>query len=582
MLAGRVLHSHLNWFRRRPTKRGSVIKFDRSLFILVLLCAGFNAPAQTYKTSSQQLCDGYPQVSVSTTPFTCLGLVADTNTRDSQSRESFRFPRKILELEPQRFLITDMGGWSPPNRGALWELDLRQKPAQLIRRLKGLYLPHDLEWGPDGDLYVGELGRIVRYSREKLLAGGALAGEVVVADLPTNLREPNLHPLVNFAFGATEADRWNLYVNIGAPNDACVKDAPHKCRREGEQGVIRHYQYQSGTNRWDSQFLVWASGLRNSMGLATHPQAGLLQVENSRDFRDGKEPYDELNWVQMGQHYGWPYCFNFSATSPEWKDKVDCSKGFAEPFVLLPPHSAPLDLLYYRGELFPELKNHLLISLHGYQETGSRIVALPLDETGLPVTQTGLDWTYASGESRLRANPKGGLVRSAVFLEVTTLWSKIEGLRPQGAPVGMTVAHDGSIYIVEDKNRTILRLSRREGTAPNPESDLLEKAKRAKAARIAHAQKLLQSRPELRRQYLEINQKILQTTCQGCHTQLKGSGLEGFSFMIGEQWIRPGQNTDAQLLIQRVKALNGLRRMPYGGQLSPEEIRSLESFVQSL
>ena len=99
------------------------------------------------------------------------------------------------------------------------------------------------------------------------------------------------------------------------------------------------------------------------MGLVTHESGTLLQAENGRDFNDESEPFEEINVIKKGLHYGWPYCYDFQATSPEWKSAVRCAKDFEPPLILLPPHSAPLDLMYYHGKMFPDLEGHLLVTL---------------------------------------------------------------------------------------------------------------------------------------------------------------------------------------------------------------------------
>ena len=49
-------------------------------------------------------------------------------------------------------------------------------------------------------------------------------------------------------------------------------------------------------------------------------------------------------------------------------------------------------------------------------------------------------------------------VAAAPFNELISGWHKVNGVRPHGAPVGMTVASDGAIWLVEDKNQTIVRI----------------------------------------------------------------------------------------------------------------------------
>jgi glucose/arabinose dehydrogenase len=45
-----------------------------------------------------------------------------------------------------------------------------------------------------------------------------------------------------------------------------------------------------------------------------------LQAENAIDFASPAEPYEEINLIGPGQHYGWPYCYNNRAVHPAWRD----------------------------------------------------------------------------------------------------------------------------------------------------------------------------------------------------------------------------------------------------------------------
>ena len=65
---------------------------------------------------------------------------------------------------------------------------------------------------------------------------------------------------------------------------------------------------------------------------------------------------------------------------------MDCNgPAYTKPVRLLPPHSAPLSMLYYDGAMFPQLRGKLLIALHGYRPAGARIAAFTVDRRGIPL-----------------------------------------------------------------------------------------------------------------------------------------------------------------------------------------------------
>ena len=99
-------------------------------------------------------------------------------------------------------------------------------------------------------------------------------------------------------------------------------------------------------------------------------------------------PYDEINVIHEGGHYGWPYCYDTDQSTPAWTGSaaMDCrSSDHVKPVAFLPPHAAPLGAIYYGGAMFPALKGKLLMSWHGYRPSGSRLVSFDVDAKGVPV-----------------------------------------------------------------------------------------------------------------------------------------------------------------------------------------------------
>ncbi|WP_392354642.1 hypothetical protein V8F63_04640 [Brevundimonas sp. LF-1] len=122
----------------------------------------------------------------------------------------------------------------------------------------------------------------------------------------------------------------------------------------------------------------------------------------------------------------------------------------------MPPHAAPLDLIYYEGAMFPELQGRLLMTWHGFRRTAGRVVAVETDEAGRPLTDIG---------GRYAIYPRGALPYPAGAPSVngkvlTPGWDRIAGRHPRGSPVTMATASDGSIWVTDDRSRAILRIAR--------------------------------------------------------------------------------------------------------------------------
>ncbi|ALL14846.1 PQQ-dependent sugar dehydrogenase [Caulobacter henricii] len=435
-------------------------RLTAALVLLVMLVA---APvmAAPYVLSPGQTCDGWPRLPIEMAPGMCAGLVvAPPPGTSGLSKRVLRMPRTLVQLPGGDWIVTDLGGWDPA-KGSVWRLRAEAgRPAVLTPLLKGLTMPHGLAIGPDGLVYVGEMSRIIRMNPGAPLP--ATTVEVVVAGLPDNRLHDNRHPLSNFIFDAN----GDLLVNVGAPSDSCLVEGkpdgtPRCLQSEGTEALagVRRYRYLS-QGRWAETYTMVARGLRNSLALARTPAGTLLQAENSYDFDPAADrPFEELNVLVEGRHYGWPYCYDMVKSTPGWVGATNfrCrSADHTRPALLLPPHAAPLGMLVYQGGLLPQLQGRLLVSYHGYRATGARIVAFALDARGMPVATARARYP-AYGADGLVWKPHPGPAAEPLIL--TPGWQAVADKRPMGAPVGLAVAADGAVWVADDRNGTVVRVS---------------------------------------------------------------------------------------------------------------------------
>ena len=424
---------------------------------LALVCPLAVAASQPYVRQATT-CDGFPRVDVGMASGYCAGLVLSPPGDDFRHRQ-IKTPRMLLQLpDGRRWVLTDLGSWTA-GLGKLWLLQIdAAHQVQVKPLLSGLSMPHTVAWGPDGNIYVAEMNRIFRLDLE----GDQAHATTVVDGLPGNRLHPGRHPLSHFEFDRN----GDLLVNVGADTDQCVDKGAVSgatcAESEGEnaRGVIRRYIYL-GQGRWDSTAKVVARGLRNSLVLVRHSSGTILQGENSYDFAPNQDrPFDEINVIRQGAHYGWPYCYDMDQVTPAWAaaKAMDCSSSAHEkPVVLLPPHAAPLAAVYYSGVMFPALQGKLLMSWHGYRPTGSRIVAFDVDTKGVPTVKKDARYPeYSADAVTFKAYGSGP---GAEPLVLTPGWDLKVGSHPAGAPVGITVAQDGSLWVPDDRNASILRIA---------------------------------------------------------------------------------------------------------------------------
>jgi glucose/arabinose dehydrogenase len=267
----------------------------------------------------------------------------------------------------------------------------------------------------DRHLYVAETGRILRfrYDARTRSARGAVP---IVRDLPHG----GHHWARSLAFGPD----GRLYVAIGSSCDACRE-------RDSRRAAIVSYAADG------SQARVFATGLRNPVGLAFEPRRGVLWTTvNERDWRSGGAPPDYVTVVREGASYGWPSCFAAGGTfarDPELRselDRADCRK-MTLPTLELPPHSAPLGLTFYGGRQFPpEYRGDLFVALHG-------------SRPGLP----------AVGHKIIRIRRASYPPRAEDFAT-----GFHEGERVLGRPVDVLVGSDGALYVSDDHAGAIYRI----------------------------------------------------------------------------------------------------------------------------
>ncbi len=369
-------------------------------------------------------CAGLPPLAVKTPPGYCVGVVAS----------GLKMPRGLAFLPDGRLLVTEMGSWVA-DRGRLTVLTRDANGWQAKQVLTGLDRPHGIVAGPDGRLYLGEAGRIRRFTLASLDGGAPQLEDAITLPPPGDRR----HPLVNMAF----AEDGSLYVNVGSATDNC-ESAPEATRAAGRcpetegkdaVGLVRRYRVDKQGNISGGE--VFATGMRNSMALAIHPSGTVLEGENSRDAihkplglpNDEELPHDELNVLQSGKHYGWPFCYDQQVAAPEFP-KYACARTEA-PTRLLPAHVAPLGMAWWLGDKAPAAyRGWLVVGFHGYRKYGHRLMAFPVDAKGVPKGQP---------------------------VELIHDWQDARGV---GAPVDVRPGPDGALYLTDDKHGQVLVLSK--------------------------------------------------------------------------------------------------------------------------
>jgi len=283
-------------------------------------------------------------------------------------------------------------------------------------------------------IYIGNTGSVVRfpYRNGDLKARGP--SEMIVSNIPSGGRlTGGGHWTRDVAFSA---DGKKMFVSVGSHSN--VSDDAAEARRAD---ILEFNPDGSGER-------IYASGIRNAVGIAINPVTGAVWASvNERDELGDNVPPDYITHVQEGGFYGWPWYYigsnqdpRHAGKHPELKDKV------IVPDVLVQAHSASLEMTFYTGNQFPpEYSGDAFAAEHGSwnreKRTGYKIIRVPMKNG------------KATGE-----------YEDFVVGFVTTdqnVW---------GRPVGVAVAADGSLIFSDDGSGSIWRVSYAGDKKPAPKA----------------------------------------------------------------------------------------------------------------
>lgn len=298
------------------------------------------------------------------------------------------------------------------------------KPQQRSLFATGLVRPFGMAFYPNGKnpqwLYVGNTNSVVRfpYHNGDLKATGS--AQVVIPSIASG----GGHWTRDLAFSP---DSTKLFVSVGSGSN--VND-PDTHPNEFHRANILEFTPEGKFVK------VYASGIRNPVGIAVNPTTGQLWCSvNERDELGDNLVPDYITSVKEGGFYGWPYYYmgahqdpRLAGKHPELRDKT------IVPDVLLQPHNASLELTFYEGHQFPkQYEGDIFAAEHGSWNkavrAGYEVIRVPLNDG----KSNGVYEDFLTGF----VTPAGDA------------W---------GRPVGVAVASDGSLMVSDDVSKSIWRV----------------------------------------------------------------------------------------------------------------------------
>lgn len=391
-------------------------------------------------------------------------------------------------------------------------------------------------------------------------------------------------------------NKGNMYVPFGAPSNACQdltatpNGAPggkglDPCPELDVHGGI--WKFKAGeTNLTQKDGERFATGIRSVVAMAWNPvDENLYLVMHGRDnlhslfphvfsaWQNAVLPAEEFMKVTEGADFGWPYCYydqmkNRKVLAPEYGGDGTITERCDEmelPVMGFPGHWAPNDLLFYRGDQFPErYQDGAFIAFHGstnrapYPQAGYFVAFVPFKD-GSP---TGAWEVFADG-----------------FAAVDTIVNTGDAVY---RPVGLATGPDGSLYISDSRKGKIWRV-------------MYKGDKEAFGAAQLAAMETHKSLPHIKNPHpadddlqkdLPADQRLYNTFCGTCH-QRNGKGVRGrMPPLAGTDWVTGNKERLITVVLNGLQGPLEINGESYNSVMPPhrflkdDEIASILTYIR--
>jgi len=315
---------------------------------------------------------------------------------------------------------------------------------------QGLVLPFGMAFYPNAKnpqwLYVAETNRVVRYAYEP--------GQKVASGVP-EVVIPQLSPTAGGGHFTRDlvisADGKRMFVSVGSASNV-AEEMPKKNPEQvkawdmehglgaawgGEENRAAVLVFEVGSNKPGK---IFASGIRNCVGLTLSPKNDLWCTTNERDMLGDNLVPDYSTRVREGKFYGWPWYYMGDNEDPRLKgDRPDLRGKVTKPDVPYQAHSAALNLVFYTAT------------------TGASAFPKEYVGDGFAVMHGSWNRAFRTGHKMVRVRMKNG-VPTGEYEDFLVGFIADDG-NAWGRPVGAVVASDGSLLMSDDGANLIYRIS---------------------------------------------------------------------------------------------------------------------------
>lgn len=440
-----------------------------------------------------------------------------------------------------------------------------------------------------GYLYFSSTGDVFRCKLKpgKLLPDTKL--ELILTD--DYLHDP--HGFNHTAKPITFDDKGNMYVPFGSPSDVCqvmdrIPESPglNPCPQLEEHAGIWKFD-PNKKNQTIKEGKRFATGIRSAVAITWNPDdKNLYVVQHGRDdlhrtwpglyskWQSALLPSEEFLRIKEGSDGGWPYYYydqiqGKKLLNPEYGGdgkKVAEGDKYEQPLIGFPAHWAPNDILFYRGDQFPDhYKQGAFIAFHG-----STIRA--------PYSQSGYFVAFVPFKN---GNPSGPWeVFADGFAGMDTIINTTDA---QFRPMGLAEGPDGSLYVSDSRKGKIWRIMFKGDKTKFGDEHLAGMEKRKMSAHIRTPHEVADN---LQKEIATGGEQIYQTYCVACH--LKDGRGDGTRFppLDSSEHVQGDKNRLINILLNGMqepitvkgKQFNGL--MPSHRFLSDKDLALVLTYIR--
>ena len=306
----------------------------------------------------------------------------------------------------------------------------------------GLRQPFGIAFYPNGDnpqwVYVANTDSVVRFAYKAGDMEASAKSEIIATNIPVG------HHWTRDVVFSNDGKKMFVSVgsgsNVGENMDKLSPDAVQKAVGDKPLGTSWGPEYERAAvlafTPDGKERRIYATGIRNCVGMAVDANDVMWCSTNERDLLGDDLVPDYITRVKEGAFYGWPWYYIGDNLDPRWAGaRADLKGKVTVPDILLQPHMASLQMMFYTGNQFPaDYKGSVFAAQHGSwnraKRTGYKIIR-GIVKDGVP---TGEYEDFVTG----------------FVIDDAASW---------GRPVGVAQAKDGSLLFSEDGNGTIWRVT---------------------------------------------------------------------------------------------------------------------------